>query len=406
MMAHQNSAARQRDRLLLVAYASCAVLLTSLPIYAWQVVLFAAVGTPSSKIVAPLWYLLALSALAWLMGFAGRDLSRVTMFLISIAPVALAYTLLASYAPVVLGGGDFATEVLLQLQLLANGPMLSPMSYILLLLVAFVWSLGMSDGAATARFRPARATRRVAASLGATMLASGVILRAPSALQGETAASVMISLSLVVIAGLLLLALTRGFNERETPGVDPIFLASQGRQFGWAALVAAGAALVALTITFAASPQNIIAFLTSVGLRPFIHTIVGAIEALLAWLASLLHMPNINLSGNPTQPSPPGFTLCQLHPKDLRCKKVKSTPLTWLLYLVWLMLAATLVAILIGLARVFVRRPPDSPGDGPEEERESLDSWKILREQVRSALRSSLPRHDNRAYRSTRALCR
>lgn len=365
------------QRLVAALTIAAVLLIVVAPLYAWLIALCLAQRQSPSQAAAPLWFLLAEALLAWVVGRGLRGARPLAHIAAAFAPILACYVALVLFSPAstatalsAFSSGDIIYAVFLEM-----GP--NPTNLGLLAMVVYVWWASASDSASLPD--SARVLRRFYMSVAASVAATLFVLAAPPDLRAMALWQFVALLVALGFFGLLALTLSMISVERQTPDVDPIFLRSQGRQIRWAALVAGAVVALALGIMLATSPELLYAIFIRSGLA-----------ALLALLAALFAMrPSASFVPSPgtphPEPTPPG--------KLIHHATVTLTAPPAAAYLLLALACLTLAALAFAIVRAILlaRRRERQPN--PDEERESLDGWRLLRAQVRSLfhLRQRLP---------------
>lgn len=353
------------------------LLIVVAPLYAWLIALCLAQRQSPSQAAAPLWFLLAEALLAWVVGRGLRGARTLAHIAAAFAPILACYIALVVFSPASTATvlSAFSSVGIIYAVFLEIGP--NPTNLGLLAVVVYVWWASASDSASLPD--SARVLRRFFMSIGASVAATLFLLAATLDLRAMALWQFAALLVALGFFGLLALTLSMISVERQALDVDPIFLRSQGRQLRWAALLAGAVVALALGIMLATSPELLYAIFVRSGLA-----------ALLALLAALFAMRPAAVFFLPPdaaapEPTPPG--------KLIHHATVMLTAPPPAAYLLLALACLTLAALAFAIVRAILlaRRRERQPD--PDEEREPLDGWRLLRAQVRSLLhlRQRLP---------------
>lgn len=348
-----------------------AVFIVVAPLYAWLIALCLAQRQSPSQVAAPLWFLLAGGLVAWVVGRGLRGARPLAHMAAAFTPVLAIYVALLVFSPANAATAPelFFTNDMVYAIFLDMGP--TPTHLGLLAIALYVWWASASDGVSLPD--AARTLRRFFLSVAVTVAATLFFLAAAAPDARAMALWQFASLlAALVFFGLLALTLTMTNVERQTPDVDPIFLRSQGRQIRWAALVSAVIVGLALVIMLATTPELLYTI--------FVRSGLAALFALLAALFAARPHPAFSLPQDTPTPGPPA------HPKLIHPAHVTLTAPPVTAYLLLILACVALAALAVALVRAFLLAKRRLQQPNPDEERESLDGWRLLREQLRTLL--------------------
>ena len=394
-----------------VVAVGSALLTITLPIYAWLQALCVTQGVALSQVAAPLWFLLTEGLLAWLVGRGLRGRGALAYISASVAPLVATYLLLVAFSPASpaapsadLSFGENLNNVLLNL---TAPPTSGAVSYGLLAITLYIWWACASDGARLPDV--ARATRRFYINITAALAATVLTLAAPVAQRAAAAGALMPLLLALIFVGLLSLTFTRIAIEREAPDVDPLFLRSQGRQIGVAAVVAGVVIGLTLIITLSVSPDALTSILVDTGLAAFLSLVGRGLLYLLLAVEAFFHQSPVH--GPLLRPQKVQKPRCALHPELPICRKPTplhlNPPPAWLLYLLALVVLIAVALTVAAVIRAFLHATHRPSAEAFEEERESLGAWSLLGAQLRDLLRPRVRlTHDGEISSTVRALYR